>query len=98
MDRIGLFFAYAQAAGDVSGFAIGEQQDVGHERINSYPSGKTLFWQPYLKLSLWHGFEGDDEVVFGGSDRVSSEHRTTGLEAGGGIVIKIQKSSDSMRL
>src|SRR4029077_14833600 len=39
VDRIGLFFAYAQAAGDVSGFAIGEQQDVGHERINSYGIG-----------------------------------------------------------
>ena len=41
--------------------------------------GDDLFWQPYLKLNLWHGFEGDDEVVFGGSDTVSSEHRLTAL-------------------
>ena len=30
-------------------------------------------------------------MVFGGSDTVSSEHRTTALEAGGGIVIKIHE-------
>lgn len=49
----------------MSGFAIGEQQDVGHERINSYG--------------------------IGGSDRALSEHRTTALEAGGDIVIKIHE-------
>ena len=30
-------------------------------------------------------------MVFGGSDTVFSEHRTTALEAGGGIVIKIHE-------
>jgi outer membrane autotransporter protein len=64
---------------------------MGVRLQGSFPWGKTLFWQPYLKLSLWRGFEGDDEVVFCGSDRVLSEHRTTALEAGAGIVIKIHE-------
>ena len=196
VDRLGLFFAYAQASGDVSGFAIGEQQEVGHERINSYglggywthigPTGwyvdtvltglwfdgdansnfgtgidvsgnsiaasieagypipltrqislepqaqfiwqhfwldderdafstvgfntpegftgrvglrlrgsftaETILWQPYLKVNLWQSFGGDDEVLFGGSDAISSEQRTTALEAGGGIAIKIHEA------
>ena len=50
--------------------------------------GKML-WQPYLKLNLWYRFEGEDEVLLGGSDRIVSQHRTTALEAGGGIVTKI---------
>jgi autotransporter family porin len=192
-DRVGLFFAYAQASGDISGFAIGEQQEVGHERINSYglggywthigPTGwyidsvltglwfngdansnfgtgidvsgnsmaasieagypipltrqislepqaqfiwqhfwlddeqdafstvafntpegftaraglrlrgsfsaETILWQPYVKVNLWQGFGGDDELLFGGSDTISSEQQTTALEAGGGVVTKI---------
>jgi Autotransporter beta-domain len=49
-DRIGLLFAYTQVACDVSDIAIGHQQDVGQERINSYGVGG--YWT-HFGLSDW---------------------------------------------
>jgi autotransporter family porin len=57
----------------------------------SVQTGKML-WRPYLKVNLWYGFEGQDEVSFGAADRVASQHRTTALETGGGIVTKIREN------
>jgi autotransporter family porin len=87
VDRIGLFFAYAQAAGDVSGFAIGEQQDVGHERINSYGIGgywthigPTGWYIDTVLKGLW--FDGDANSNFGTGIDVSGNSIAASVEAG----------------
>ena len=70
VDKIGVFFAYAQAAGDLSALAVGRQQSVGHERINGYgvggywthvgPSG---WYVDSVLTGLW--FDGNATSDFG---------------------------------
>jgi outer membrane autotransporter protein len=97
VDRLGLFFAYAQAAGDVSGFAIGQEQDVGSERINTYgvggywthigPSG---WYIDSVLTGLW--FDGDANSNFGTGIDVSGNSIAASVEGGFPIALTRQIS------
>jgi autotransporter family porin len=47
--------------------------------------------QPYLKANLWHGFDSDQTVNFGGTP-IITEIGGTSLELGGGVIAKVNES------
>ena len=87
VDKIGVFFAYAQAAGDLSALAVGRQQSVGHERINGYgvggywthvgPSG---WYVDSVLTGLW--FDGNATSDFGTGINTSRNSLVASVEGG----------------
>ena len=87
VDKIGVFFAYAQAAGDLSGLAVGRQQSVGHERINGYGvggywthAGPTGWYVDSVLTGLW--FDGNATSDFGTGINTSRNSLVASVEGG----------------
>jgi autotransporter family porin len=49
-------------------------------------------FQPYVKANLWHAFDSDQRIGFGG-DPIVTETGGTTLEIGGGVVAKLSESA-----
>jgi outer membrane autotransporter protein len=47
--------------------------------------GESGLWRPYLKVNLWHTFEGQSDVLFGFTDTVSTQRAASALEIGAGV-------------
>lgn len=55
----------------------------------NYETSRGLL-QPYLKANFWHGFGGEDRVLFG-SNLVSTEQDYNAFEFGGGLVAQFNQ-------
>ncbi|MDX3925275.1 MAG: autotransporter outer membrane beta-barrel domain-containing protein [Shinella sp.] len=64
---------------------------VGARLQGEFLAGTTTL-QPYLKANIWHSFDSDQSINFGG-DAIVTEIGGTSLEVGGGIVAKITESA-----
>lgn len=63
---------------------------LGARLQGTYDLGGTVV-QPYLKVNLWHEFDGSDTVRFD-ADPIVTERGGTSLEFGGGVVARMTDS------
>ncbi|RJG13900.1 autotransporter outer membrane beta-barrel domain-containing protein [Pseudomonas cavernicola] len=45
--------------------------------------------EPYLRANLWHSFGGRDTVTFDGVDSLKTNHDSSTMDIGGGLVAKL---------
>ena len=50
-------------------------------------SGRPL--EPYMRANLWHTFSGEDEVTFGGTDRIVTQQKSTSADVGVGVIFSL---------
>lgn len=63
---------------------------LGARLQGSFATASATF-QPYLKANLWHGFDGEDQIVFAQTP-VITEFGGTTLEIGGGLIAQLSQS------
>ncbi len=60
-------------------------------RLKGRYSVKGMPVEPYVRSNLWHTFGGSDTVTFDHADRIKTQHESTALDLGAGLVMKVSR-------